>query len=72
MSVKILIYALIFLSAVAGIYLLVSMSGDGTMERMTTLRGIYPVCRPGGYPAVCFGVAGAEGVSCIPFTGECR
>lgn len=60
------------LFAAAALAVATIMGGDGSIERMTTLRGIYSVCKPGGYPAVCFGEAGVEGVSCVPFTGECR
>lgn len=48
--------------------------GDGGFTRMTSLTGIYAVCKPKGYPAVCFGdTAGTNGgVSCIPYDGECK
>lgn len=50
---------------------LYALSGEGSMERFTTIKGIYSVCKPNGYPAVCFGEKGVEGLSCVPYTGAC-
>ncbi len=51
-----------------------SMMGAGGFKRMTTLTGIYAVCRPNGYDAICFLDADSKdgGLSCIPYAGECR
>lgn len=53
------------------------MSGDGSLTRMTTLGGVYAVCKPGGYDVVCFGdKSGSDGgVSCVALSlagGVCR
>ena len=53
--------------------LLKAFSGSGSLERITTLSGVYSVCRPDGYPGVCFAnKSGDGGFSCIPYVGECR
>ncbi len=72
MSPKIIATVVFVFLAACGIAASVMLGGAGSMERLTTLRGIYAVCRPSGYPAVCFGEAGVQGVSCVPFTGECK
>lgn len=43
-------------------------AGDGALKRMVTRSGIYAVCKPGGYEAVCFLDADSAdgGLSCLP------
>lgn len=50
------------------------MMGSGGFKRMVTLTGVYAVCKPAGYDAVCFLDADSKsgGLSCIPFNGECK
>lgn len=53
------------------------MMGAGGFKRMVTISGIYAVCKPGGYDAVCFLDADSHdgGLSCLPLAavgGECR
>lgn len=53
------------------------MVGSGGFKRMVTLTGVYAVCRPGGYDAVCFLDADSKqgGLSCLPLAavgGECK
>lgn len=54
-----------------------STLGDGGLKRMVTMSGIYAVCKPGGYDAVCFLDADSRegGLSCLPLAqigGECK
>lgn len=48
--------------------------GDGGFKRMVTITGVYAVCKPSGYDAVCFLDADSKqgGLSCIAYTGECK
>lgn len=53
--------------------------GAGGLKRMVTLTGIYAVCKPGGFDAVCFLDADSKdgGLSCLPLkdvskSGECK
>lgn len=53
------------------------MIGAGGFKRMVTLTGVYAVCKPGGYDAVCFLDADSKqgGLSCLPLAAvgtECR
>ena len=54
-----------------------SMVGAGGFKRLTTLTGIYAVCKPGGYSVVCFADADSKegGLSCLPLEqagGKCQ
>lgn len=49
---KLAAIALAAIAAVAGVAILVS--GDGGFKRMVTISGVYSVCKPGGFDAVCF------------------
>lgn len=58
-------------------FIVVEMMGAGGFKRMVTLTGIYGICKPGGYEAVCFLDADSKdgGLSCLPLAqvgGECR
>ena len=50
--------------------------GDGALKRHMTVSGIYSVCKPGGYPVVCFADADGKdgGLFCMPLSqvgGKC-
>lgn len=54
-----------------------SLMGDGALKRMTTIGGVYSVCKPDGYDVVCFLDADSDqgGLSCVPITlagGVCK
>ena len=72
---KIAVIAIAAIAAIAGVVILVS--GDGGFKRMVTISGVYSVCKPGGYDAVCFLDADGHdgGLSCLPLSqvgGACR
>ena len=51
--------------------------GAGAFERHFTLSGVYAVCKPKGYDAVCFLDSDAKdgGLSCLPLSavgGKCH
>lgn len=48
--------------------------GPGAFRRHITMSGIYSVCKPDGYPTVCFLDADSKdgGLSCMPYNGECK
>lgn len=48
--------------------------GPGAFKRHITMSGIYSVCRPDGYPTICFLDSDSKdgGLSCIPYSGECK
>ncbi len=51
--------------------------GAGSFKRMVTLSGIYSICKPDGYPVVCFLDADGKegGMFCVPLSaigGECK
>lgn len=48
--------------------------GAGGFKRMVTITGVYAVCKPSGYDAICFLDADSKqgGLSCIPYTGSCK
>lgn len=54
--------------------IIMSIMGDGGFKRMVTITGVYAVCKPSGYDAVCFLDADSKqgGLSCIAYTGECK
>lgn len=50
--------------------------GDGALKRQFTVAGIYSICKPDGYPVVCFADADGKegGLFCIPLSevgGKC-
>lgn len=51
---------------------LAATAGSGGIERLTTLTGIYSVCKPDGYPAICFANKSGGGFSCVPYSGNCK
>lgn len=58
--------------ALIGTVIIAVISGSGNVERMTTLTGVYAVCKPDGYPAVCFANKSGGGFSCVQYAGECK
>lgn len=51
--------------------------GSGAFERHLTISGVYAVCKPKGYDAVCFLDADDKqgGLSCLPLSavgGKCQ
>lgn len=71
------IYAACGLICLVAVWFLMTMVGSGGFKRMITLTGVYAVCKPGGYDAVCFLDADSKqgGLSCLPLAsvgGECR
>lgn len=53
------------------------MLGAGGYKRLVTISGVYAVCKPAGYDAVCFLDASSKdgGLSCIPLSlagGTCN
>lgn len=68
-------YAII--TACIGVTLFLAACGDGALKRHLTLSGIYSVCRPDGYPVVCFMDADGKngGLFCMPLSevgGTCK
>ena len=68
------------LSLVAGTLALtligLTACGDGALKRQFTYKGIYSVCKPDGYPVVCFADADGKdgGLFCMPLSevgGKC-
>ena len=56
---------------------LLSACGDGALKRQFTMKGIYSVCKPDGYPVVCFADADGKegGLFCMPLSevgGKCQ
>lgn len=50
--------------------------GDGALKRQFTVAGIYSICKPDGYPVVCFADADGKegGLFCMPLEavgGKC-
>lgn len=69
--------AIVALVLLIGGWAFYDMVGSGGFKRMVTLTGVYAVCKPGGYDAVCFLDADSKngGLSCLPLNttgGECK
>lgn len=69
------IVGLIVLAVICG-SVAVMLSGSGGWKRKITLSGIYAVCKPEGYPVVCFLDADGKdgGAFCMPLDmagGKC-
>ncbi|MGQ0527672.1 MAG: hypothetical protein ACT4OY_06570 [Alphaproteobacteria bacterium] len=64
MKVLFLTLALIVSAAV------LASCGDGALKRTFTLSGIYTICKPDGYPVVCFLDADGKqgGLFCMPLS----
>jgi len=57
-------------------FLTLTACGDGALKRHFTLSGIYSICKPDGYPVVCFADADGKdgGIFCMPLAdagGQC-
>ena len=64
---------LILLAALA---LPLACCGDGALKRHMTMSGVYSICKPDGYPVVCFADADGKdgGLYCMPLSevgGKC-
>lgn len=62
--------------ALTGALGLLAACGDGALKRQFTMKGIYSVCKPDGYPVVCFADADGKegGLFCMPLSevgGKC-
>ncbi len=60
----------------AGTLGLLSACGDGALKRQFTMAGVYSICKPDGYPVVCFADADGKdgGLFCMPLSevgGKC-
>lgn len=61
--------------AVSSVFALTSC-GDGALKRQFTMAGVYSICKPDGYPVVCFADADGKdgGLFCMPLKdvgGKC-
>lgn len=68
--------ALIIAAAGASCFGLLAACGDGALKRQFTMAGIYSICKPDGYPVVCFADADGKdgGLFCMPLSevgGKC-
>ncbi len=70
---KMAIGIIIFVLVILGGCLYLTM-GDGGFKRMVTITGVYSICKPDGYPTVCFLDADSPdgGLSCVPYQGDCK
>ena len=64
-----------FAFALVAIFLLAGC-GDGAFKRQFTMKGLYSICKPDGYPVVCFADADSKdgGLFCLPLSeagGKC-
>lgn len=64
------------IAALAASFALLSGCGDGALKRQFTVAGIYSICKPDGYPVVCFADADGKdgGLFCMPLSevgGKC-
>lgn len=69
---KLAITAIVLSGALA----LLSACGDGALKRQFTMAGVYSICKPDGYPVVCFADADGKdgGLFCMPLSevgGKC-
>lgn len=76
MKILAIIFGFICIAAliIAGV---LSLTGAGGFKRMVTLSGVYSICRPDGYDAVCFLDADGKdgGMYCMPLSqvgGGCK
>ncbi len=62
--------------AISLLTLMLTACGDGALKRHMTMSGIYSICKPDGYPVVCFADADGKdgGLFCMPLSqvgGKC-
>lgn len=60
----------------SGVLALLTACGDGALKRQFTMAGVYSICKPDGYPVVCFADADGKdgGLYCMPLSevgGKC-
>ena len=65
----------LMMAGLAGVVLLAGC-GDGALKRQFTVGGVYSICKPDGYPVVCFADADGKdgGLFCMPLSevgGKC-
>ncbi len=67
----------LIIAAICGVGLLtLAACGDGALKRQFTVAGVYSICKPDGYPVVCFADADGKegGLFCLPLSeagGKC-
>ena len=64
------------IAALTASFALLAGCGDGALKRQFTVAGIYSICKPDGYPVVCFADADGKegGLFCMPLSqvgGKC-
>lgn len=77
---KILLWTFVLAICVVGIVWVGRITigfGPGAFRRHFTLSGLYSVCKPNGYDAVCFADSDSKegGLSCLPLSsagGKCQ
>lgn len=67
---------LLFAAAALAVLLALVGCGDGALKRQFTVAGLYSICKPDGYPVVCFADADSKegGLFCMPLSavgGKC-
>jgi hypothetical protein len=67
----------IFFTLCLAVIALLAGCGDGAFKRHVTMSGLYSVCKPDGYPVVCFLDADGKngGLFCMPLSeagGKCQ
>ncbi len=67
---------LVLAAAALAAVLTLTGCGDGALKRQLTVAGIYSICKPDGYPVVCFADADGKdgGLFCMPLSevgGKC-
>lgn len=65
------------ISLILCIALPLTACGDGALKRHMTMSGVYSICKPDGYPVVCFADADGKdgGLFCMPLSqlgGQCK
>jgi len=73
MKIAFILSMLLVIIAIIGAFFM----GSGGFKRMITITGVYAVCKPSGYDAVCFLDADSSngGLNCLPLSqvgGECK
>jgi len=66
----------VFTAIMMASFVMLAGCGDGALKRHFTLSGIYSICKPDGYPVVCFADADGKdgGIFCMPLAdagGQC-
>lgn len=66
----------LFAAASLALLIILTACGEGALKRMVTVSGVYSICKPDGYPVVCFLDADGKdgGLFCMPLEqagGQC-